>query len=159
MEHQHPKIVNHRTIIKDAINKVNQRPPINYTNAPVTTSNNSPKPLFEFKNKEINFGQMQGGSKFDCEFILINTDERDIVIVSAKPTCGCTTPVFSNEPIKPGESTTIKTTYQSQGKGSVNKSINVTINYAMIQENMALTDDQKNLTQVVETLHIKGTLV
>ena len=68
-----------------------------------------------------------------CTFTYTNTGNQPLVINQAVPSCGCTVPEYTKEPIKPGEKGTIKVTYNGTGKfpGHFKKSITVRTNGAV----------------------------
>ena len=51
-----------------------------------------------------------------CVFSFTNTGDAPLVINQAMPSCGCTVPEFTKQPIQPGEKGEIKVTYNGQGK-------------------------------------------
>ena len=65
-----------------------------------------------------------------CVFSFTNTGDAPLVINQAMPSCGCTVPEFTKQPIQPGEKGEIKVTYNGQGKfpGHFKKSITVRTN-------------------------------
>ncbi len=88
-------------------------------------------PVLEFDKTVHDFGNINEGEKVTTEFILKNTGEADLVIVSAVGSCGCTVPEPPKEPIKPGESAPIKVTFDSTGKpGQQEKTVTITSNTA-----------------------------
>ena len=88
-------------------------------------------PVIKFDKTEHDFGQLNEGDNATTEFILTNTGDADLVIVSAVGSCGCTVPEFNKEPIKPGNSTPIKVTFDSKGKpGQQEKTVTITSNTA-----------------------------
>ena len=66
-----------------------------------------------------------------------NTGNAPVVINNATASCGCTTPVYSKEPVQPGKSTTVKATYNAAAMGAFNKSVTVYSNAE--NSNLALT--------------------
>ena len=88
-------------------------------------------PVLKFDKTEHDFGNINEGDKVSTEFILTNTGDADLVIVSAVGSCGCTVPEPPKEPIKPGDSAPIKVTFDSKGKpGQQEKTITITTNTA-----------------------------
>ena len=55
----------------------------------------------------------------------IDTGDKPLIISEVKPSCGCTTPEWSKDPILPGKSTQIKVGYNTGIKGAFNKLIEV----------------------------------
>lgn len=88
---------------------------------------NSPK--IDFNSKVFEFGEITEGQKVDYVFKIMNKGKRDLLIRSAKASCGCTAANPGTNLIKPGESTDLKVTFDSQGKtGIQNKTITVISN-------------------------------
>lgn len=88
-------------------------------------------PVMTFDEKEFDFGTINEGDKVEHIFTFTNTGEADLVIVDAKGSCGCTVPVFKKDPIKPGEKSEMKVSFDSHGKpGAQQKSVNITANTA-----------------------------
>lgn len=86
-------------------------------------------PVMTFTEKEFDFGTIKEGDKVEHVFTFTNTGKADLVIADAKGSCGCTVPVFKKEPIKPGETSEMKVSFDSNGKpGAQQKSVNITAN-------------------------------
>ena len=74
-------------------------------------------------------------------FKIKNTGKTDLMILSAKATCGCTVPTWPKQAIKPGESGELNFTFNSKGRsGKQTKSITL----------------QTNTEKVTEIIRIKG---
>lgn len=71
------------------------------------------------------FGDLVKGSPATASFKITNNKTEPLVIVHVGTSCGCTAPVYPKEPIKPGESGTIKLTYDSKKLGYFKKSAQV----------------------------------
>ena len=85
-------------------------------------------PTMDFESKEFNFGTIKQGAKATHEFKFKNNGKRDLIIRETRSSCGCTA-VETKKVIKPGETSSIKTTFNSAGKmGKQNKSITLTTN-------------------------------
>lgn len=86
-------------------------------------------PVIEFETETHDFGTVDEGPKIEYEFHFKNTGKEPLVLSNVKPSCGCTTPEWSKEPIAPGASSVIKAIYNTQGRpGPFNKSITITSN-------------------------------
>ncbi len=86
-------------------------------------------PVVEFVSKEINFGEIKQGEKTHCDFIVKNTGKRPLFIRNTKASCGCTAVTIGNKAVQPGQSTTIRATFDSAGKsGRQYKTITVITN-------------------------------
>ncbi|WP_164975258.1 DUF1573 domain-containing protein [Lutibacter sp. HS1-25] len=86
-------------------------------------------PIVEFDQEEYDFGTVVEGEKVEGVFKVTNAGKVDLIILNVKPSCGCTTPNWTKEPIAPGASGEIKFEFNSTGRvGVQNKSITVKSN-------------------------------
>ena len=82
-----------------------------------------------FERDLNDFGEMIQNEVVHTEFKFTNTGKYDLIISSARGTCGCTKPEWPTEPIAPGESGVIKVGFDSKNKsGPFNKTVTVTAN-------------------------------
>lgn len=81
-------------------------------------------------DKEVHdFGTIKEGTQATYEFKFTNSGNEPLVITNVQASCGCTTPKWSKEPIKKGETGLITAVYNSKGRpGAFNKAITVTSN-------------------------------
>jgi len=85
-------------------------------------------PTMVFSNKTHNFGKIKEGDVIHYEYKFKNTGKRDLIIRKTTTSCGCTA-VEMKKTIKKGESSSIKTTFNSNHKmGRQNKRITLTTN-------------------------------
>jgi hypothetical protein len=84
----------------------------------------------EIVEKEYKFGVVpEEGGIVTGAFEVINTGTAPLVISAVNPSCGCTTPKWTNEPIPPGGKGTIEAGYNPSGRpGPFKKSITVRSN-------------------------------
>ncbi|MBI5220062.1 MAG: DUF1573 domain-containing protein [Bacteroidia bacterium] len=101
-------------------------------NNPVSANGNAnldKLPKFEFANKTHDFGVIIEGEKVSYSFKFKNTGKSDLIISSAKGSCGCTVPKYDKEPIAPGKDGFIEVIFDSSGKsGMQSKTITVMAN-------------------------------
>jgi hypothetical protein len=64
------------------------------------------------------FGTVSEGPDAVTEFTFKNNGKEPIIIEKAQPSCGCTVPQFSKEPVAPGATGTINVAYHTKGKPS-----------------------------------------
>jgi len=82
-----------------------------------------------FADMTHDFGTVAEGPDATCEFTFKNMGKEPIVIQKAQPSCGCTVPQFSSEPVAPGASGTINVAYHTKGKpNAFTKTITVVSN-------------------------------
>jgi hypothetical protein len=91
------------------------------------------------------FGQILEGDPATVEFSIKNEGTSPLIISKVQPACGCTTPDWTRDPIKPGEKGYIKASYGTSGRvGFFNKSITI------------YSNDESGTTH---TLSIRGNVV
>ena len=84
-------------------------------------SGNQNKAILTFIDTIYNFGPIQEGEIVSHDFEFTNTGNKDLLIASAKASCGCTVPQFPKEPIHPGEKSIIQVSFNSTGKRGYNE--------------------------------------
>jgi hypothetical protein len=88
------------------------------------------KPI-QFTEESFDFGNViEEDGPVIHEFVFTNSGHKPVQILSVKPSCGCTTPGWSKEPIIPGKTGIIKASFDPKGRpGFFNKSLTVTTDY------------------------------
>ncbi|MCI4670003.1 MAG: DUF1573 domain-containing protein [Bacteroidia bacterium] len=75
------------------------------------------------------FPEVTSGETVTHQFRFKNTGSEDLVLTRVKASCGCTTPSYSKDPIKPGEEGYIDVAFNTNGKkGRQVKTVTVTAN-------------------------------
>jgi hypothetical protein len=96
----------------------------------ITTGSALAGPTISFQTKDHDFGTIKeedGTATFD--FAFTNKGDAPLIILKAIASCGCTTPLYTKEPIAPGASSTIKVTYNTIGRpNTFHKTITVYTN-------------------------------
>lgn len=87
-------------------------------------------PEIEFEKEVHDFGKLQVGADAVVDFKFKNTGNEPLIISNARGSCGCTVPEWPREPIAPGQSASIKVSYDSKRIGPINKSVTITSNAA-----------------------------
>ena len=91
--------------------------------------NDEPKPEIVFENTSHDFGNITEGAMATYEFVFTNTGKVPLVISNVQPSCGCTTPEWSREPINPGSKGKVKAIYNTYGRpGNFQKYVTVKSN-------------------------------
>jgi hypothetical protein len=86
-------------------------------------------PKMEFEEEVFNFGKISQGEKVEHTFVFVNSGSSDLIITSARGSCGCTVPEWPKYPIKPGEKGEIKVIFDSSGKiGKQHKTVTIVAN-------------------------------
>ena len=90
----------------------------------------SQRPEIVFETPEYNFGDIQENKgKVSHKFSFTNNGKESIRILTVKPSCGCTTPNWSKDEIKPGKKGFIIAEYNPKGRPVVfRKSLSVITN-------------------------------
>lgn len=102
-----------------------------FVNAQTTNNgDNTPAngPKIEFSALEHNYGQIEKGGDGNCEFTFTNTGNEPLILSNVRASCGCTTPSWTQAPVMPGQTGTIKVKYNTNNIGAFNKSVTVTSN-------------------------------
>jgi len=84
-----------------------------------------------FSEETFDFGKIyEEDGPVTHDFVLTNNSNRPVTILTVKPSCGCTTPEWTREPILPGKSGIIRAQYDPQYRpGFFHKSLTVTTDY------------------------------
>lgn len=99
------------------------------TPAVTETKPEGPLPVMEFATLEHDFGTIKEGDIVEHTYKIKNTGAAPLIIQSAQPSCGCTVPDFSKDPIAPGAEGFVKAKFDTNGKTNAqNKTITVTAN-------------------------------
>ena len=113
----------------DGVNKLSVSAKITEDFSKLTAAQLANAPKLSFSNKVFDFGTIRGGQSKTYEFVLKNNGKTDLIIRKIKTSCGCTVVKPESKVIKAGESTILRTTFDSTGKsGRQKKKIIVTTN-------------------------------
>ena len=87
----------------------------------------SQKSNISFDEREHNFGDIEEkGGKVSHKFTFTNNGKNPLRILSVKPSCGCTTPDWTKDEIKPGNQGYIIAEYNPKGRpGVFRKSLSI----------------------------------
>ncbi len=78
--------------------------------------------------KEHNFGSIPYGKPVYTTFTIKNTSTQDIVVNNIATSCGCTTPEWTQGPIKPGEERQVKVGFNGYTEGDFSKTVTISYN-------------------------------
>jgi hypothetical protein len=88
----------------------------------------------KFKQEKHDFGTITEGTVATYSFEFTNTGKTPVVISNVQPSCGCTTPEWTREPVMPGKTGKVTASYNSAGRpGNFNKTVTVMNNGQMSQ--------------------------
>lgn len=93
-----------------------------------TPSLNPNAPKFKFDTEVLDYGTIDQNSNGVREFKFKNVGKEPLIITNAVGSCGCTTPEWPKDPIKPGESAVIKVKYDTNRVGNFEKTVTITSN-------------------------------
>ncbi len=96
------------------------------TTTPNPVNPNAPK--FKFETEVVDYGTIEHNADGNREFKFTNTGKEPLIISNAVGSCGCTTPQWPKEPIKPGASGVIKVHYATDRVGAFEKTVTLTSN-------------------------------
>ena len=98
-----------------------------------------PKTIVEFDKEIHDFGEIEQGEIVETTFLIKNVGDKNLYIVDAHGSCGCTVPEVTKEAIEPGKSAPISVKFDSNGKsGEVTKTVMITCNTAKVVENIKI---------------------
>ena len=90
--------------------------------------NNDAKPHIKFETTVIDFGKIKKDKPVEKDFAFVNSGSAPLIITSAHPSCGCTTPHAPTEAILPGKKSVITAGYNAKNLGQFTKTITVSSN-------------------------------
>lgn len=97
-------------------------------------------PIFTLESGIYDFGDVQANSTTERVVEFTNTGASPLIIQSARASCGCTVPEYSKEPIAPGETGSLKVSFQAPGNnGKQTKTVTLTTNSAAGEETFRIT--------------------
>jgi hypothetical protein len=103
--------------------------------APAAAPANPNAADFKFEREVHDFATIKEGVQAEYVFKFTNIGKEPLVITNVQASCGCTTPKWTKEPVKPGESGQVTAIYNSKGRpGNFNKAITITSNAKTAQK-------------------------
>ncbi len=82
-------------------------------------------PEIFFEKTVHDYGVIKYNGDGTCEFTFKNIGKEPLLLTQVQASCGCTTPTWPKEPIKPGEKGTIVVKYNTKITKAFSKSIRV----------------------------------
>ena len=83
--------------------------------------------VVKFKELAYDFGKIKQGSPVTHDFVFTNISNSPVIIESAVPSCGCTTPVKPEGAIPQGKDNKIQAGFNAANVGPFNKSITIKV--------------------------------
>ena len=87
--------------------------------------------VLEIKENTHNFGKIPQGRPATTTFEIVNTGTAALKLDNVQASCGCTTPVWSHDPIEPGATAKIVVGYNAYGEGAFTKTVTIVYNTNM----------------------------
>ncbi|PIE86243.1 MAG: hypothetical protein CSA05_01650 [Bacteroidia bacterium] len=113
----------------DGANRITVSATISEDFSKLTEEEKAKAPLINFTEKSFDFGTLTQGQSITHEFEFKNAGKSDLMIREVKASCGCTAVKPNKKQIAPGETATIKVTFNTRGKrGRQSKSITIISN-------------------------------
>ncbi|MCF8378010.1 MAG: DUF1573 domain-containing protein [Bacteroidales bacterium] len=95
----------------------------------LTTEQRNNAPIIEFSSTTFNFGKLAQGENVEYEYPFKNNGKSDLLIRKVNASCGCTAILTDQKIVGPGQSASIKVSFNSAGKmGAQNKTVTVITN-------------------------------
>ena len=96
----------------------------------IVAQNGKKAPKAVFTKEVHDFGKIEESvGTVTTEFTFKNEGNAPLLLQRVQASCGCTTPQYTNEPVLPGKTGTIKVTYSTVGRvGTFNKEVTVFTN-------------------------------
>lgn len=83
----------------------------------------------DFKEDVYDFGKVSvKGGAVSHDFTFTNEGASNLIIIDARADCGCTKPKYSEEPVAPGKTGSVKVTFVPNGRGYFTKKVTLTTN-------------------------------
>ncbi len=87
------------------------------------------KTTIEFVETTHDFGKVKEGEKVVHVYEFKNTGDADLLLQKVRASCGCTTPKYDKQPVRPGKIGHIEVAFNTKGRpGMQRKNVTVTTN-------------------------------
>ena len=83
--------------------------------------------VVKFKELAFDFGKIKQGTPVSHDFVFTNVSNSPVIIESAIPSCGCTTPVKPEGAIQKGKDDKISAGFNAANAGPFNKNITIKV--------------------------------
>jgi hypothetical protein len=83
----------------------------------------------EWLNRSENVGKTPFGVPVTKEFYVKNVSRENLMILQVRSVCSCVSAEWSQEPVAPGKTSTLKVTYDAQKEGDFYKIVMVSTNF------------------------------
>ena len=110
----------------------------------------TPAELVKFKDLTYNFGKIKQGVPVTHDFVFTNVSDKPVVIETATPSCGCTTPVWPQAPVGKGKADKITAGFNASSPGPFTKTIAVKLAGVDGVVTITITGDVLNTEEYVK---------
>lgn len=108
----------------------------------VDAAKKQPETTLALSEPSFDFGKIKKGDVVEHVYEVTNTGKNPLIISSVQPTCGCTVPDYTKEPILPNQKGKITLKFNSANfDGVVHKSAEVYANVAQVPIELTFTAD------------------
>ena len=108
----------------------------------VSEAKNHAETTLALSEPDFNFGKIKKGDVVEHVYEVTNTGKNPLIISSVQPTCGCTVPDYTKDPILPGQKGKITLKFNSANfDGVVHKAAQVYANVAKNPIELTFTAD------------------
>lgn len=83
--------------------------------------------VIKFKELAYDFGKIKQGTPVKHDFVFTNISNSPVIIESAVPSCGCTTPFKPEGAVPQGKEDKITAEYNAANVGTFNKTITIKV--------------------------------
>ena len=83
--------------------------------------------VIKFKELAYDFGKIKQGTPVKHDFVFTNISNSPVIIESAVPSCGCTTPFKPEGAVPQGKDDKITAEYNAASVGTFNKTITIKV--------------------------------
>ena len=106
----------------------------------------------EFELRSHDFGDIkEADGSVEHAFEFTNSGVSDLLVLDVKASCGCTSPEWTREPVRPGESGFIRVRFNPENRpGTFNKSLTVVSNAASQQVRLHLIGSVVSIERSIE---------
>ena len=105
---------------------ISQLPEVRFEKGSISVASVLQAETIKWNKTSHDFGTVKEGPAAEVTFKFTNNTGAPIVIKSANPSCGCTTPTFTKTPVMPGETGEVKASYGTEGRpGYFQKTVTV----------------------------------
>jgi len=112
--------------------------------------------VIRFKETAYDFGKIKQGTPVTHDFDFTNISSSPVIIESAVPSCGCTTPVKPEGAIAKGKDDKIKAGFNAANAGPFNKTITIKVAGVDLPVQLRITGEVLTAEAYAQYMATKG---